>query len=89
VQRGSAEIEPRHGKFGTKTTIRIPKIVSGNGALTGFSARIGKTWAYRRRKVSLLSARCPKGSLDMKGAMELTDGSTATGELRAPCTPRR
>lgn len=85
----SAAVERAHGKFGTKTTIRIPTIVSGHGALTSFKGRIGKTWTYRGRKASLLSARCSKGSLALKGDMELTDATNALGELTIPCTPKR
>jgi hypothetical protein len=85
----SAAIEGAHGKFGAKTTIRIPKIVSGHGALIGFRARIGKTWTYGGRKVGLLNARCSRGNLAMRADVELTDGTYTTGELTAPCTPKR
>jgi hypothetical protein len=76
-------------KFGTKATIRIPTIVSDYGAVTGFSSRIGKTWVYRGRKVSLLSARCSTGSLAMKADVEFTDGTAVTSELTQPCAAKR
>jgi hypothetical protein len=85
----SAAIEPDRGRFGAKTTIRVPTIVGGHGALTKFSARIGRTWTYRGRKVSLLSARCSKGSLALRAHMDLTDGTAGTGELTQPCSPKR
>lgn len=84
----SAAIEPHHGKFGTTATIRIPSIAGGHGTLTGFQERIGRTWAYRGRKVSLLSARCPKGGLSVRMDAHLTDGTVGKDELTLPCTPR-
>lgn len=78
-------IESDHGKFGTKTTIPIPKIVSGNGSLTAFRATIGRTWMYRGKRVSLLSARCPKGVLAAQGEFGFVNGETASGEVTEHC----
>ena len=55
------KITKDHGKFGTKAFIDVPKIVSGNGSLTGFKAKIKKTWSVKGKKQSLLNAGCPKG----------------------------
>ncbi len=70
----SGVIERGYGKFGTQTTIPIPKIVNGEGSLTGFQAKVGKTWTYRGRRVSLLSARCPRGSLFAHAELEFVTG---------------
>ncbi len=81
----SGVIERAHGKFGTQTTIPIPKIVSGEGSLTAFQAKIGKTWTYRGRRVSLLSAHCPRGSLFAHAELEFVTGVSAAGEIEQAC----
>jgi hypothetical protein len=81
----SAAIEKGHGRFGTQTKIPIPSIVRGEGSLIGFRAQIGKAWTYKGRKVSLLSARCPKGSLVANAEFDFVNGNTALGGLEQKC----
>jgi hypothetical protein len=84
----SGTISPDHGKFGTQTLIAIPTITGGQGSLTSFEATIPKrTWTYRGRKVSLLSATCPTGSLLAHGTFSFADGSAISGKVAKSCTP--
>jgi hypothetical protein len=77
-----------HGKFGTKAFIDVPKIVSGNGSVTSFKAKINKKFTSGGKKQSLLNAGCPKGSLAVKGDFKFAGGGDLTGELTVPCTPK-
>jgi hypothetical protein len=82
------KISKVHGKFGTKAFIQVPKIVSGNGSVTSFKAKIKKIYSSGGKKQSLLNAGCPKGSLAVKGEFVYHDGTKLKGEISAPCTPK-
>jgi hypothetical protein len=81
----SGVIGEARGRFGTKTTVEIPAIHGGEGLLTGFEATIGKTWLYQGKKVSLLSARCPKGKLLARDELKFIGGYRATGQIVRSC----
>jgi hypothetical protein len=49
---------PRHGKFGTVLATRIPRLASDLGYVTDVSLRFSRTYRYRGRQRSFLSARC-------------------------------
>jgi hypothetical protein len=51
------------GRYGLKSIATIPTIVGGSGSVKSFSLKIGKRYAYKGRKVSVLSARCADGKL--------------------------
>lgn len=85
----SGVIEKSHGKFGTQTSIRIPTIAAGHGSLVGFRAEIGKAWTYKARRVNLLTARCPDGSLLAHGKFGFSDGSRITGTVDKTCVRRK
>ena len=73
------------GKYGTQTVIQIPTIVGGQGSLTGFSARIHRTWTYKGKKRSFLYAECPTGSLFAHGEFSFVDGTEVSGEIAKGC----
>jgi hypothetical protein len=75
------------GRFGTETLIKIPTIVAGQGSLIAFQANLKKTWTYRGRKRSLLTASCPTGSLLAHGVFAFSGDTTVAGNLAEPCTP--
>jgi hypothetical protein len=83
----TAVISKQGGRFGTKAEITIPTITSGQGSLTGFKAKLGKTWTYKGQKQSLLLAQCPTGSLHARGEFLFADGTKGSGEVVRPCTP--
>jgi hypothetical protein len=49
---------PRHGKFGTVLSTRIPLIASDLGYVTDVSLVFGRTYRFRGERRSFLSARC-------------------------------
>ncbi|HXF30243.1 MAG TPA: hypothetical protein VN522_01895 [Solirubrobacterales bacterium] len=83
----TAVISKQGGRFGTKAEIAIPTITSGQGSLTGFKAKLGKSWTYKGQKQSLLLAQCPTGSLHARGEFLFADGTKGSGEVVRPCTP--
>lgn len=82
----SGVISKAHGKYGTSTLIKIPTIVGGQGSLTAFSAKIQKSWSYKGKKQSLLTATCPTGKLFAHGAFAFANGTSFSGELIKSCT---
>jgi hypothetical protein len=83
----TAVISKTPGRFGTTADVTIPTIVSGQGSLTGFKAKLGKTWTYKGQKESLLLASCPTGSLRARGEFLFADGTKGSGEVVRACTP--
>jgi hypothetical protein len=80
-------IKKIHGKYGTNAFIKVPTIVGGAGSVTSFKAKIGKKWTYKGKKVSLLNASCPTGSLFVHGDFAFADGTKMQGTFSKPCTP--
>lgn len=78
-------ISKASGKYGTSTEIEIPTITGGQGSLTSFNATVGKTWTYKGKKRSLLSASCPTGSLYAHGEFVFVDGSRLAGDVVKSC----
>jgi hypothetical protein len=80
-------ISKAHGKYGTSTLIQIPTIVGGQGSLTSFKAKIHKTWTAKGKKMSLLTATCPTGSLFAHGEFDFVGGDKIEGDVAKKCTP--
>lgn len=66
-------------------TVAIPMIVGGEGSVTGFQATIGKTWTYKGKKVSLLTAKCPSGGLFARGEFTFENGTRVSDEIAKAC----
>ncbi len=49
---------PRQGRFGTVLSTRIPEIAGTLGYVTDVSLSFGRTYSYRGRRLSFLSASC-------------------------------
>lgn len=82
------KIGKAHGKFGTKASLTVPKIVSGQGSVTAFKTKIKKIYKSGGKKLSVLNAGCPKGSLAVLGDLKFKGGPDLSGEVTAPCTPK-
>jgi hypothetical protein len=77
-----------NGRYGLKSVATIPEIAGGSGSLLTFALKIGKTFTYKGKKVSYLSAKCPDGHLDAHGTAVFTDGTRASGSIIRPCTTK-
>jgi hypothetical protein len=84
----TALISKQGGKYGTRALVSIPTIVSGQGSLTSFKATLHKTFTYKGKKQSLLTASCPTGSLYAHGTFVFADGSKASGDVVRGCVPK-
>jgi hypothetical protein len=85
----TAKIGKAHGAYGTSASIAVPTIVSGQGSLTDFEATLPKkTWSYKGKRESLLSASCPTGHLLAHGDFSFANGEKLEGEVSRSCTPK-
>lgn len=74
------------GPYGYSFVATIPKIAGGSGSVTSFSLSIFKTFKYKGKKVSILSAKCPTGKLQAHGTAVFSDGTRLTTGIVKPCT---
>jgi hypothetical protein len=81
----TAVIGRSSGKYGTSTLIQIPTIVGGQGSLTGFEAKIHRTWTYKGKKRSFLHADCPSGALFAHGEFSFVNGTRVSGNIAKSC----
>lgn len=77
----------RSGIYGTKTLIRIPTIVAGQGSLTFATLGIGRSWRHKGKKRSLLHATCPTGRFFTRGDLAFAGGERLAGKVLRSCTP--
>jgi hypothetical protein len=84
----TALISKQGGKYGTRAEVTIPTIVSGQGSLTSFEAKINKTFTVKGKKQALLTASCPTGTLYAHGEFSFADGTEASGDVVRPCVPK-
>jgi hypothetical protein len=82
----TAAIEKTSGKYGTQIVIQPPTYYGGRGSLTGFEAKIGKTWIDGGHKRSFLWAECPTGALFAQEEIEFNDGQRISGVAAKSCS---
>lgn len=80
-----------NGRYGLLSIASIPKIAGGSGSVKSFSLKIDKKFTYKGKKVSVLTAKCPDGKLQAKGAAvfynyETGESTTASAEVIRTCT---
>jgi hypothetical protein len=77
-----------NGRYGLKSVASIPKIVGGSGSVKSFDLKIGKTYTYKGKKVSVLSARCSDGKLQAFATSLFSDGTKASAGIIRTCTSK-
>jgi len=84
------------GKSGWRVEVEIPPIAGGSGSLRAFDLTVRRSFFHAGAKKSLLSARCPRGKLEIempravfRNEPSFPDQSATilTGRLQVPCTP--
>ncbi len=82
---------------GIHSIAKIPVIAGGSGSLLDFHFRLGTSYTYKGKKLSILEARCPdevfkvtssflfKNEARAAGVAPIT---SAKGSLTVPCTPK-
>lgn len=77
----------REGRFGLRIQATVPKIAGGAGSVTRFELKVGRRFAHKGRKKSLLTASCPNGVWVAKGEASFVDGTKLHISHPFPCTP--
>lgn len=81
-------IERRGGEYRYRTTVDVPPIAGGRGAITHIDATVGRRYRFRGSKRSYASARCSDGVLRTHGHLTFADGMIIDGALEKACVAR-
>jgi hypothetical protein len=83
---------------GLHSVAKVPVIVGGSGSVLDFKFKLGRTYAYKGKKVGYLEARCPDGAFKVtvpktvfKNEAHIPGVPATTilkGNLSIPCTPK-
>lgn len=76
------------GHFGIHAVAQIPRIAGGAGSVTKFKLTIDRTFTYKGREQSYLTASCPTGVYYAEGKVQFTDGTALKVTHALPCIPR-
>jgi hypothetical protein len=82
----TAQIGKGKGPYGTTAKVKVPSITSGQGSVTSFKVKINKTFSYKGKKQSVLTATCKTGTLKARGEF-IFAGKKLEGKVTRPCTP--
>ena len=82
----TAQIGKGKGPYGTSAKVQVPSITSGQGSVTSFKVKIKKTFTYKGKKQSVLTATCKSGTLKARGEFNF-GGKELEGKVTRPCTP--
>lgn len=75
------------GRYGTHVVARIPSIAGGFGSVTKFKITIKRSFTYKGKKQSYLTASCPTGHYYTEGEVGFADGTTLGITHVLPCSP--
>ena len=84
----TAQIGKGKAPYGTSAKVKVPSITSGQGSVTSFKVKIFKTFNYKGKKQSVLTATCKTGTLQARGDF-LFQGKKLEGKVTRPCTPAK
>lgn len=76
------------GRYGTNAVAQIPAIAGGAGSVTKFKLTIKRTFTYKGKQQSYLTASCPTGHYFTEGEVGFDDGTTLEITHVLPCSPR-
>lgn len=75
------------GHYGIHAVAQIPAIAGGAGSVTKFKLTINRTFTYKGKKESYLTASCPTGLYYTEGKVQFSDATTLKITHVLPCTP--
>lgn len=92
----------RAGRYGIRTIAKLEQIAGGAGSAIQFEFKVHRTFTYKGRKQSYVSARCPDGHFNAKikkatfmnevneteAVTPPTLAATLSGTVIRPCTPK-
>lgn len=73
--------------YGMHTVTRIPPIAGGAGSVTRVDMSFGRTFSFRGKQQSFLTASCPSGRYFIQGQLDFDDGTNLHIAHILPCTP--
>lgn len=76
------------GHYGLHADAKIPPITGGAGSVTKFKLTIGRTFTYKGRRQSYLTASCPTGTYFAEGKVRFSDETTLKITHALPCIPK-
>jgi hypothetical protein len=76
----------RSGPFGLRSVATVPVIAGGSGSVLSYQFTIKRSFKYKGKKQSYLTAKCPTGRFYGRGESRFADGSKLTGQVVVPCT---
>jgi hypothetical protein len=74
--------------YGPRLDVTIPLIAGGQGAITGFHVKIFKTFSYKGKKRSYVSATCLSKKLKSRGQFIFKDNESLTPTLTGKCAQK-
>jgi len=74
-------------KYGIHAVAQIPAIAGGAGSVTGYKLKVGRTFTYKGRKESYLTASCPTGLYYAEAEVAFSDATALKVTHILPCTP--
>lgn len=75
--------------FGPRLDVTIPLIAGGQGAITGFHVKIFKTFLYKGKKRSYVTATCRTKKLRTRGNFIFKDGQSLAPEATPKCSQKK
>jgi hypothetical protein len=75
------------GHYGLHAVAQIPAIAGGAGSVTKFKLTIDRTFTYKGKQQSYLTASCPTGLYYTEGKVQFSDSTTLKITHILPCTP--
>jgi hypothetical protein len=75
--------------YGPRLDVIVPPLAGGVGVITDFKVKIQRSWTYKGKKMSFVSAKCPASKkLKYRGAFTYKDGTTIEAGTTQTCTPK-
>lgn len=75
--------------YGPRLDVTIPPLAGGVGVITDFNVKISRSWTYKGRKMSFVSAKCPAAKkLKYRGAFTYADSTTIEAGTTQSCTAK-
>jgi hypothetical protein len=75
-------------RFGLHTVTEIPEIAGGAGSVTGFRFKIKRTFNYKGKMSSFITASCPTGLFFVRARVQFTGETMMKLGNAIPCTPQ-
>lgn len=79
-------IRVNKGPYGLHPVIDVPVIAGGSGSVVAANLEIGRAYAYKGQRRSVLAGRCPDGRIQARGTFKYSDGTSMSGAILRSCT---